>query len=84
MIKYQKAAIDICEIMANTATILISNKKISEAKKLRDELDSLIETAEILNNKTLMNSIRRSEFDIKKGKFTKISSKKQLNEFFRR
>ena len=70
--------------MTNTATVLISNKKISEAKKLRDELDSLIETAEILNNKVLAESIRRSSLDMKRGKFTKIGSKKQLAEFFRR
>ena len=70
--------------MSGTSTILISAKKISEAKKLRDELDSLIETAEILNNKTLMERIRRSEDDIKKGRFTRISSKEQLDDFFRR
>ena len=70
--------------MPSTQTVLIPSKKILEAKKLRDELDSLIETAEILNNRALAESIRRADLDIKKGKFTKINSKRQLDEFFRR
>jgi len=45
---------------------------------------SLSEVSEILNNKTLMERIRRSEDDIKKGRFTRISSKEQLDDFFRR
>ena len=70
--------------MVNASAILIFSKKIDEAKKLRDQLDSLIETAEILNNKALVKSIRQSEKDIKKGKFTRITSKKALEDFFKR
>ena len=70
--------------MVNGSSVLISLRKIEEAKKLRDELDSLIETAEILNNKALMKSIRRSEKYIKEGKFTRITSKKALEDFFKR
>jgi len=68
----------------SNSTILISSEKIAEAKRLRDELDSLIETAEILNNKALIKSIRQSERDIKEGKFTRIASKKELEDFFKR
>ncbi|AJF59681.1 MAG: hypothetical protein J4224_03080 [Candidatus Diapherotrites archaeon] len=70
--------------MATSATVLIPAKKIEEAKRLRDELDSLIETAEILNNKNLLESIKASEKDFKEGHFTTVGSKKELDEFFRR
>lgn len=70
--------------MANGSTVLISSKKIEEARRLRDELDSLIETAETLNNKSLMESIKRSEKDIKEGRVTRIGSKKELDDFFSR
>ncbi|MEK6941572.1 MAG: hypothetical protein AABW85_01830 [archaeon] len=70
--------------MANGSTVLISSKKIEEARRLRDELDSLIETAEILNNKDLIESIKRSEKDIKEGRVTRIGSKKELDDFFSR
>ena len=70
--------------MANGSTVLIPSKKIEEARRLRDELDSLIETAEIMNNKSLVESIKRSEKDIKEGRATRIGSKKELDDFFRR
>ncbi len=40
--------------------------------------------SEITNNKNLMKSIKRSEKDIKNGRFTKIASKKELDAFFRK
>lgn len=70
--------------MANGSTVLVLAKKIEEAKRLRNDLDSLIETAEILNNKKLMESIKRSEKDMQEGRVTKIGSKKELGAFFRR
>lgn len=70
--------------MTREDTIVIPKKRIIEAKNIRDELDSLIETAEILNNKKLIQSIRKSEKDFKEEKITKISSEKELKEFFRR
>ena len=63
-------------------SVLVSKSKIEEARKLRDELDSLIETAEILNNKSLIKSIKKSEQDIKKEKLTKVRSKEELDGFF--
>lgn len=69
--------------MAYSTTVIISKQRLEQAKKLRDELDSLIETAEILNNKALMRSIKRSERDLKEGRFTKVSSRKELNDFFK-
>lgn len=68
--------------MANGKSVTIPKNKLIEAKKLRDELSSLIETAEILNNKKLFNSIKKSEQDLKKGKLTKVKSKKDLDDFF--
>ncbi len=69
--------------VAYSTTVIISKQRLEQAKKLRDELDSLIETAEILNNKALMRSIKRSERDLKEGRFTKVSSRKELNDFFK-
>lgn len=70
--------------MSQTATMVIPQKKIIEAKKLRDELNLLIETAEIVNNRGLMQSIQKSEQDIKSGKIAKINSKKELDDYFKR
>ncbi len=70
--------------MANGSAVLVLAKKIEEAKRLRNDLDSLIETAEILNNKNLAGSIKRSEKDIQEGRVTRIDSKKGLDNFFRR
>ncbi len=70
--------------MAVGSTVLISGKKIVEAERLRDELDSLIETAKILNDKFLLKSIKRSENDLKSGRVTRIKSKEELSAFFRR
>ncbi len=65
-------------------TLLIPKRRIEEAKTVRDKLDSLIETAEIMNNKTLKASIRKSEQDIAKGRYTRVESAKELDEFFER
>lgn len=70
--------------MANGSAVFILAKKIEEAKRLRNDLDSLIETAEILNNKNLAESIKRSEKDIREGRVTRAGSKKELDDFFRR
>ena len=68
---------------AQSATMVISKQRLEEAKRLRDELDSLIETAEIMNNKALARSILRSERNLKEGKYTKVGSKKGLEAFFK-
>jgi len=41
---------------------------IRDLVEIRDKIDSIIETLEIMSDKELMESIRRSEEDIKKGK----------------
>lgn len=68
----------------NTKTTVISKGKLEQAIRLRDELDEMIETAEILGNKRLMASIRRSENDLGKGKVTRVTSHRELDDFFRR
>ncbi|MFH0954501.1 MAG: hypothetical protein V1777_00135 [Candidatus Micrarchaeota archaeon] len=70
--------------MAQCMTVAIPHKTILEAKKLRDELDSLIETAEILNNRLLTHSIRKSEEDVRSGQIIRIQSEKELNNYFKR
>ena len=68
----------------SSETTIIPKETISKAKNVRDELDSLIETAEILNNKKLLESIKRSEKDFREKKTTKVSSEKELDEFFKK
>ena len=69
--------------MYSGGLISVPKRRIEEAKRLRDELDSLIETAEIMNNRRLMKSIRKSERDLKEGKYVKIGSRKGLDGFFK-
>ena len=70
--------------MNGSKSVLISESKLQKAIKLRDELDGMIETAQILGNKPLMASLRRSEQDLRSGKVTRIASRKELDDFFRR
>ena len=69
--------------MYSGGLLSVPRRRIKEAKRLRDELDSLIETAEIMNNRRLMKSIRKSERDLKEGKYVKIGSRKGLDGFFK-
>ena len=70
--------------MANGKSVQVPASRIRAATKLRDELDSLIETAEILNDKRLAKSIRRSEEDVRHGRFTRITTRKELDDFFKK
>lgn len=69
--------------MNGAKSSLLPKSRIKTAMKVRDELDGLIETARILGNAPLMGSLRRSEQDIKSGKLTKATSRKDLDRFFR-
>lgn len=70
--------------MNGSRSVVISEAKLEKARKLRDELDEMIETAEILNSRALMRSLQRGERDLRKGKITIVASKKELDDFFRR
>ncbi len=70
--------------MNGSKQVLISESKLQKAIKLRDELDGMIETAQILSNKSLMASLRRSERDLRNGRVARVASRKELDDFFRR
>jgi len=55
--------------MVNGQTVsVILPKKIEEAKKLRADLDALIESAEILANKRMLKKIKAAEKAYSEGK----------------
>ncbi|MBU4373360.1 MAG: hypothetical protein KJ714_02740 [Euryarchaeota archaeon] len=49
-------------------------------KKLKDELESLIETIEITNNETLMEGIKRSRGDVKAGRVYELKNVDELDD----
>ena len=54
--------------------IIISKEAFLEMEKIREELDSVVETIGIMNNKELMEGIKRSKEDVKSGRVTKLES----------
>ncbi len=58
----------------NTITSDILNTMVN----MRDELDSLIETIQIMNDKELMSGLHRSKQDVIKGNVHEISSADEL------
>ncbi len=47
-------------------------------EKLIDELESLMETLEIISDKNLLAQISKSEEDIREGRITEVSSTEEL------
>jgi len=69
--------------MSETITqnkIVISFDAFNNLKKLKDELEALIETIEIMNDETLMKGIKRSRNDLKTGRTHEIRSADELDE----
>ena len=62
--------------------MVISFDTFNNLKKLKDELEALIETIEIMNDKTLMNGIKRSRNDVKAGRIHEIRSSDELDEIW--
>ncbi|SNQ62846.1 hypothetical protein [Candidatus Methanoperedens nitratireducens] len=63
----------------------VDNKVIipkEDFEKIIADVDSLIETAEILSDKELIQQIKESERDIKEGKVKEIKSKKDIDALF--
>ncbi len=55
---------------------VILNKE--DFEKLIDELESLIETLEIISDKNLLAQISKSEEDIKEGRITEVDSVEEI------
>lgn len=63
----------------------VDNKVIipkEDFEKIIADVDSLIETVEILSDKELIQQIKESERDIKEGKVKEIKSKKDIDALF--
>ncbi len=63
----------------------IDNKVIipkEDFEKIIAEVDSLIETVEILSDEELIEQIKESERNIKEGKVKEIKSKKDIDALF--
>ncbi|GFO97425.1 hypothetical protein ig2599ANME_1627 [groundwater metagenome] len=62
--------------------MVISFDAFNNLKKLKDELEALIETIEIMNDETLMKGIKRSRNDVKAGRIQEIRSADELDEIW--
>ncbi len=51
-------------------------------EKMIADMDSLIETVEILSDSDLMEQIRQSEKEVREGKVKEIKSKKDIEDLF--
>ena len=66
----------------NGSKIIISPETFNAMVKLRDEFDSIIETIEIMNDKELMEGIKRSEEDVKAGRTHELKNVDDLEKIW--
>jgi len=50
--------------------------------KLREEMDAIIETLEIMSDEELMEGIRRSKEDLKAGRYKELKNVEELDEIW--
>jgi len=62
--------------------IVISYDAFNNLKRLKDDLEALIETIEIMNDVTLMKGIKRSRVDLKAGRIHEIRSADELDKIW--
>jgi hypothetical protein len=62
--------------------IVISFDAFNNLKKLKDELEALIETIEIMNDETLMKGIKQSRNNVNVGRIHEIRSADELDEIW--
>ena len=62
---------------------IVVNKSIfNDMLKVREEIESIIETLEIMNNPDLMNGIERSKRDVKEGRTHELKSIDDLDKIW--
>jgi len=64
-------------------TITINQEVFKSMINLRDEINSIVETIEIMNDADLIESIKRGERDIKEGKTTHFDSANKAKEWLK-
>ncbi len=62
--------------------IVISFDAFNNLKKIKDELEALIETIEIMNDEDLMKGIERSRNDVKAGRVHEIRTADELDDIW--
>ena len=60
--------------------MVISFDAFNNLKKLKDELEALIETIEILNDEKLMKGIKSSRKDVEAGRIHELKNIEELDE----
>ena len=71
--------IEVIKLKEEKGEVVISKE---DFEGLISEVESLIETVEILSDENLMKQIRESERDIKEGKVSEIKSTADLRRLF--
>lgn len=62
--------------------LVMTPEMFDEMLRLREEFDSLVETIEILNDKELMEGIKRSKEDIKAGRVHELKKIEDLDKIW--
>jgi len=74
--------------MAEAKTIMkgeltISPDAFNTLVKLKEELEEVIETIEIMNDKKLMEGLKRSKKDVKEGRIYELKNVDKLDEIWK-
>ncbi len=62
--------------------IVISYDAFNNLRKLKDDLESLLETIEIMNDETLMKGVERSRDDVKAGRVHRMKDVGEIDEIW--
>jgi len=63
--------------------LTISPDAFNTLVKLKEELEEVIETVEIMNDKELMEGLKRSKKDIKEGRIYELKNADELDEIWK-
>ena len=61
--------------------IALSKKVFKDMVVLKNEMESIVETLEVMGDEELMDGIKRAEKDFKEGRFTECKNKKEMHKF---
>jgi len=63
--------------------LTISPDAFNTLVKLKEELEDVIETIEIMNDKELMEGLRRSKKDVEEGRIYELKNVDELDEIWK-
>ena len=63
--------------------LTISPSAFNTLVKLKEELEDVIETIEIMNDKELMEGLRRSKKDVEEGRIYELKNVDELDEIWK-